>query len=503
MRNRWVTAGAATVTLGAAALASALPAGAATDHSQGGRVQLRNSTPQWAHSRADGAQSAAAPVQVQVYLAPRGGDAALDAAVAAVSDPASGQYHHFLTPAQYRNQFEPTDAEVAAVSNWLRSAGLVIDGVEGSRRFVSAHGTAAAAQSAFGVRINRYTRSNQQVQAADRDLSVPDSVASAVEGVTGLDTAPVVMKPNVFPPPPAFVNARPCSRFFGQVTATYQSDFKTPLPAFGGTHPAYAVCGYTPPQLQVAYGTAASKLTGSGLTVGIVDAFASPTIRQDADTYASRNGNSTFASGQFTQSNAPSFHFDPKVCQTPGTWAGEETLDVESSHALAPAAGVRYYGARSCVDADLRVAMARAVDQNKVSVISNSYGSPEEAETAGGVHAWQQVFKQAALQGITVLFSSGDNGDELATTGLRQSDYPASDPNVTAVGGTSTAIGPNGQITWQTGWGTDKFSLSANGKSWQPLGFLYGAGGGYSGLFNRPSYQKVWSRPTRARSCGA
>src|SRR5689334_6161187 len=101
MRNRWVAASAATVTLGAAALAAALPASASTGQPQAGssgRVQLRNSTPHWAHGRANGAQSAAAPVAVQVYLAPRGGDAALDAAVAAVSDPASSQYHHFLTP---------------------------------------------------------------------------------------------------------------------------------------------------------------------------------------------------------------------------------------------------------------------------------------------------------------------------------------------------------------------------------------------------------------------
>jgi subtilase family serine protease len=96
------------------------------------------------------------------------------------------------------------------------------------------------------------------------------------------------------------------------------------------------------------------------------------------------------------------------------------------------------------------------------------------------------------------MFSSGDDGDELAATGTKQVDYPGSDPYATGVGGTSTAIGAAGNLLFQTGWGTDKFSLSADAASWNPLGFLYGAGGGTSMLFARPSYQDgVTSSPYR------
>ena len=59
---------------------------------------------------------------------------------------------------------------------------------------------------------------------------------------------------------------------------------------------------------------------------------------------------------------------------------------------------------------------------------------------------------------ISFAFSSGDNGDELANTALRQTDYPTSDPYVTAVGGTSTAIGSNGRLQFETAWGTQKYS---------------------------------------------
>ena len=93
------------------------------------------------------------------------------------------------------------------------------------------------------------------------------------------------------------------------------------------------------------------------------------------------------------------------------------------------------------------------------------------------------------MQGISFMFSSGDNGDEVANTGIKQADYPTSDPYVTSVGGTSDAIGADGQFEFQTGWGTLKYSLSADGTSWAPVGFLYGAGGGESALFDQPGYQ--------------
>ena len=132
---------------------------------------------------------------------------------------------------------------------------------------------------------------------------------------------------------------------------------------------------------------------------------------------------------------------------------------------------------------------AAVVDENQVSIVSNSYGDLESNDTTADIVANEQAFQQGALQGITFLFSSGDNGDELARSGILQADYPASDPYATSVGGTSTGIAQDGTRAFDTGWGTMKYSLSADGASWTPVGFLYGSGGGYSHLFNRPDYQ--------------
>jgi subtilase family serine protease len=180
----------------------------------------------------------------------------------------------------------------------------------------------------------------------------------------------------------------------------------------------------------------------------------------------------------------------------------EEALDIEAIHAMAPSAKIRYYAAKSCFDNDLIDDLASTVTDNKAQIVSSSWGGTEEGASAGSIPAYEQVFMQGALQGISFMFSSGDNGDEVATTALKQTDYPTSDPYVTSVGGTSTAIDSGGAVAWQTGWGTDKYSLSADGKKWTANGYLYGSGGGYSSLFNRPAYQNgvVTGAPSPGRA---
>lgn len=115
---------------------------------------------------------------------------------------------------------------------------------------------------------------------------------------------------------------------------------------------------------------------------------------------------------------------------------------------MAPDASVAYYGAASCYDDDMMATLARVVTDNKASVVSNSWGEPTYVVIGGVtyttidqalVDAYEAIFQQGAVQGIGFFFSSGDNGDEVANTGVKSPDFPAADPWVTAVGGTSLA----------------------------------------------------------------
>jgi len=434
---------------------------------------------------ADGAKTTA-----KIYLAPKGGLDAEKAAALAVSTPGSADYGKFLTPAQFRARFAPTAATVKTVERYLTAAGLRVTGVESSNRYISVSGDVAAASKAFAVKIGRFKHSGKTVQAPTTALKLPAPIAGLVSTVTGLDTTPHLAKPGAaspVPPDAGFRNARPASTGYGSLDAKYEADFKTPLPKFQGKTLPYAVSGYTGPLLRSAYeGT--STLTGSGVTIGIVDAYASPYIAQDASKYAAAHGDAAYRAGQLTQVTPPASAYDLLDECDAGGWYGEETLDVEIAHAMAPAANIRYYGGKDC-DQGLLDSLAQVVDQDKVDVVSNSWGELGEQDSADAIAAYEQVFLQGSLEGISFLFSSGDDGDDVVASGLKQVDYPSSDPYVTAVGGTSDAIDSSGALLGRTGWGTVKESLSTDGKSWTSVGFTSGAGGGSSSLFNKPTYQ--------------
>jgi subtilase family serine protease len=480
----------AVLTTASALVASVLAATPSAQASANHPKAIPHTKPAWtAHARHLGRAANSSGVSARVYLAPRGGLDALKQKALAVSTPGRAEYGKFLSTAQYNAQFRPLGATVASVSAFLRSAGLHVTSVGAGNRYLAVKGTVGAAEKAFGAHIGRYQHNGSAVQAPESTLTVPSSIGSAVLTVTGLDTTPKTARPaskQQAPPPAGFRNARPCSLYYGQLKATYQADFKTPLPKFQNQTLSYAPCGYTGPQFRAAY-EGGTDLDGSGVTVAITDAYAAPTIKKDANTYAEQNGDGSYAPGQFTQTKASKFTHQA-LCG-PSGWYGEETLDVEAVHAMAPGANIHFYGAASCLDPDLLDTLTQVVDDNEASLVTNSWGDLAQNESADSVAAYEAVFLQGAIQGISFMFSSGDNGDELANSGIKQADYPTSDPYVTSVGGTSTAIGADGSISFETGWGTVKYNLASSGTSWTSVGYLYGAGGGTSTMFERPAYQ--------------
>jgi subtilase family serine protease len=469
-------------------LAGATPAAAA----QGGH-HIPQSAPGWlAHGKRVGTPSSNAPVQVRVYLAPRGG---LDALAAQARS--AGTQGQFLTPAQYHAQYDPTAQTIGAVSDWLSGSGLTVAGAEAHGRYIDATGTVAAAERAFSVTIASYSHDGMTVQAPTGELSAPDTVAADILSVSGLDTtpetaAPLTQKPA--PPSAGFRNARPCSTWYGDSTASNTPTADgTVLPQLNAATLPFAPCGYTGPQLRGAYEAgAAASLTGTGVTVAITDAYASPTIEADADAYAAQTGDKPLAPGQLTQSLPQTFtqvNTGRRQCDASG-WYGEETLDVEAVHAMAPAANIRYYAGASCNDADLLDTFSRINDEATVQVVTNSWGDVGDSVRPSTLAAYEAAFLQGAVEGISYLFSSGDNGDDATVVGTPQTDYPASDPYVTAVGGTSTEITAPGVIRAETGWQTSKYSLSDG--AWKlATSFQYGGGGGFSSNIAEPDYQRA------------
>ncbi|MGV9345184.1 S53 family peptidase [Streptomyces spiralis] len=470
---------AATLPMLAGALALGIPAAHAADHS--GRGALAGTKPAWATAKADkGATSNGAQVNARVYLAGR--DAAGLAAYAkAVADPSSPMYGKYLSAKQTQARFGATKAQVAAVKSWLKSSGLKVTSV--TPHYIAVSGDVAAAEKAFGTQLHNFAKGSKTYRAPAQTASVPDGLKGSVLTVTGLDNAPhkANHKDQLPPPDAVFKNAGPFSSYYGSNTAS------TLPSAYGQTIP-YAVQGYTGEQLRAAYG--AGTYTGKGVRVAITDAYASPTIAFDAASYAKKHGDAAWKTGQLTQV-LPKNYTKTKECGAAG-WYGEETLDVEAVHAVAPNASVTYVGAASCYDDDLLDSLSKIVDNHLADIVSNSWGDIEANQTPDLAAAYDQVFQFGAVEGIGFYFSSGDNGDEVANTGTKQVDTPANSAWVTAVGGTSLAVGKDNTYQWETGWGTEKATLSADGKSWTnfPGAYTSGAGGGTSKTVPQPYYQK-------------
>jgi subtilase family serine protease len=470
---------------------------------------LAGTRPAWAATaKLVGAARSSASVTTQVYLA--GNPAGLAAYARAVSTPGSASYRHFLTPEQAAARFGARPAAVTAVERWLRASGLRVSRV--SQQEIEATGSVAEAEHAYDTRLNEYKTGAGTFRSPASDVRVPSGLAADLLSVAGLQNRPDLMKPAsldyaVRPVTSAaaksaqpvsrgadgaiYLGNTPCSAYWGQLTDTTD-------PAIDGAHQPYNTCGYTPAQLRGAYNLS-SRQTGAGVTIAITDAYGSPTILSDANTYAVNQGDLAFTPGQFTQTVTPADWTDQAGC---GSWSDEETLDVESVHALAPGAKVHYYGANSCNDIDFIATLTSIIDTHSADVITNSWGEPISDSTGNEAPStmaeYTQLFEQAAVEGIEVSFSSADCGPESPATVCGsgdgstqpQADFPSSDPWVTSVGGTAEEIGKHSNIERVVPWGDDGFldengtwtSLSAVG--YGPHGWIFGAGGGTSGPAN-------------------
>jgi subtilase family serine protease len=485
-------AGAAVMALALLSTLPAIASGAALT-----RATLKGSAPAWANSKNYvGAADATAYVGFRVYLGWQNASGA-EALARSVSDPKSASYGKYVTPAQFRHLFSPSQGQAGDVQSWLKGQGFTVDYTPSNNHYVAAEGTVAQAQAAFGVSFGMYSVNGQIVRSPSGDVSIPTSLASTVTGVIGLDeSALFVTTDHVVdksaPPSAGFRNAPPLSTYWDEFTSPYAyptgyTDVSSPATA------SWTVKGYTPAQIKGTYGIP-NTYDGTGQTVAIIDAFASPTILQDVNQWSTNRGLPTMTNGQLVQVVPPGIYGRPnnKKWGPSAGWYGEETLDVEAVHGMAPAAKIVFVGAPNNGQ-DLDAALNHVVDQHLAQIVTNSYGFPTELLPAGYVKPYEDTLIQAAAEGIGVYFSSGDFGDSTSVLGFASPDWPASSPWVTAVGGTSLGISSSNTRVIETGWGTSNYSCNKTTLVCTRVKWLYGAGGGVSQIFAKPSYQSSLS----------
>jgi len=357
--------------------------------------------------------------------------------------------------AELEARYLPLASDYARVAAWLQAEGLLAP--TGSRAHMNlfASGSTAAVAQALGVTMARVASVDGEFTSAVSDPAVPADLAVVVLSVNGL-------QPEFRPHPVRTApQARPADEINNDVFVT-------------------------PDNIQSAY-QFPSNLTGAGQTIAVISQ-AAPTL-SDMTEFWTQVGSAQ------TVSNLTVVTLPDYVAS--GATSGDQfetALDLQWSGALAPAAKLRDY-----VSYDAFNGFTRALDDlggdPSISVISSSYGDVESYDetNSGEITAVSQTLAALASQGVSVFSASGDNGSnpvETATTDSYSSTaplgvtFPASDPNVTGVGGTTVEFNVSankvfsyaGELVWDDLNPTD--------------GSMPGAsGGGVSSVFTKPSWQ--------------
>lgn len=452
-------------------------------------VRLAGNTPPYARAAADqGAAPADLPLQRMLLVLRRAPaqEADLRQLLDAQRENDSPSYRQWLTPAQFGARFGLAPADLAAVRAWLVRQGFQIDGIAAGGGVIEFSGTAATVAAGLHTQIHRYLVAGVPHWANATDPAIPAALAPAVVGIVSL---------NDFPKHPA-------SHIAGQGHGARGSP-GAPTPSLNFTDQNGVVHhALVPGDLATIYNiaplfTQTLALNGAGETIALV-------ARSDIEP----NDFSSFR--QLFQPSAPTTALttiaagaDPGDPQDGDT--AEATLDAEWAGAAAPQAQIDLVVASSTFPTDgVDLAAQYIVDHNLAPVMSTSFGQCESLLGAAENQFWQNLWQQAAAQGITALVSAGDNGaagcdldtSPVALRGLAVSGL-ASTPFDTAVGGTEFNEGGNPAFYWsatnnadfssvlsyipEMPW--DESALVPNG-----LGLLSGSGG-VSSLYSKPAWQ--------------
>jgi subtilase family serine protease len=276
---------------------------------------------------------------------------------------------------------------------------------------------------------------------------------------------------------------------------------------------SFGIDCYNPAQLQQAYNLTSlysGGVTGKGVTIVIVDPFGSPTIASDLRTFDSAESIPNPPSLRIIRPAGRVPAFNPANSAMTG-WASETTLDVEYAHTVAPGANILLVETPGSGNAQ-GVSMTQVTSAEKYviahglgNVISQSFVASEQAIGNAGIQSLRGAYIDAYDHHVTVVSGSGDTGAAgFESNGSSYYSYavagwPASDPLVTAVGGTRLNLDASGNRNGaDTAW-NDTYSSTANqlvngNNGPNPLA----GGGGKSVIFGRPSYQNTVSAVTGA-----
>ena len=374
------------------------------------------------------------PMERMLLVLQRGSDqeSALELLMEQQQDASSPNFHKWLTPQQFGQQFGPSDQDVQTITAWLQSHGFQVGRVSNGRTVIEFSGNADQVRQAFHTTIHQYQVNGTNYWANSSDPQIPSALAPVVAGINTLYNFP----------------RQPMHQVGGQFSrsnrAVSRQSSSPSLFTFGGQTcgvPGTECYGLGPYDFATIYNVTQlwsatpTHIDGSGVTIAVVG-------ESDVNIQDIRNFRSIFGL-------VPN---DPQVIvdgSDPGTVQGDETesdLDLEWSGGVAKGATIDFVISQttsSSLGVDLSAQYI--VDNNLAPVLSESYGICELFLGTTSNQFFNQLWQQAAAQGITALLATGDSGSAVcdrnagtrgpAQFGLSVSGFSSTPYNI-AVGGT-------------------------------------------------------------------
>jgi kumamolisin len=388
--------------------------------------------------------------------------------------PGNENYRHYLSVDQFSSQYAPSSTETDAIVKYLQSFGLSTS-VYPDNLVITAKGQVKHINDAFNVNLQKAGYKGKAFHATKKNPIVPAKIGEDILCILGLTD---------------YSNLASNS-----VTPFEQQNVDTPNSLNGSLAPKDLIQHY---QANDLYEKGA---TGQGQTIGIV-------------TLADFNKQDAYDFWKAAGINVKANRINKMNVDGGSDFTGyEETaLDVEQSGALAPDANINVYVAPNS-DTGFVDGFAKAINDNVAQQISVSWGQSEtlinnavqqKVEASQYAEAFNQLFMQAAAQGISTFAAAGDAGAYDTSRGTNYYDLsvdnPADSPYITAAGGTTlpqhwtSRAGATVNVDNERAWGWDylyplfeKYGFTPDSN---PGYFFQGGGGGFSSVFATPNYQK-------------
>jgi subtilase family serine protease len=417
-------------------------------------------------------------------------------------DPSSPAYHHWLSPREVGQRFGATEHDIGVIADWLRARGLAVDSISNGRTRIRFSGPAAAVGAAFATSLRYYRVGGEKRIGYATSVRIPAAFAGVVASVTGLES----------------VRYRPALHVSGPIRSLAPSSRPAGTYCPGGVAP----CQYTifPADFDAIYDLDPVRqqgTDGTGQTIVIVGR--SRIYAPDIDHFRSLAG----LTGAAPTTIVPPDGTDPgaplstcpddstPTCGNPADQVGDQseaTLDVERATSVAPGAAIALVVSADTNSIDgINFAIDYAVDHDPVpgKILSISFTSCEADNSLAVARSLDDVFGQAAAEGISVFVASGDAGvagcaslDAAPAPGEPSStNIICSSQYVTCAGGTEFADADDESAYWQGSNGP--YFLSAIGYipegGWnEPLDRngntqLAASGGGVSSYLPKPAWQ--------------